>query len=400
MPSTRVEPVEPSAAVLPLLQRYVDIGGPLALGVLRPGLQVTISGLEHFPRQGPVLLLTNHASALDAGILMARIGRPIQFMVTQAGLHSGAGAKVFAAFGAIPKKKFNKDARAVKTLRRWRDVGAAVGLFPEGQRSWDGRTLPLIPGIEKLVRLVDAPMVTGRVLNADRVWPRWAAVPRTGRVHIELDAPQQFDRKTPMEDIRAAVERIRVDPERCQRWPVRGHLLAHGLGNLLFACPHCNAFDRSEERRSVFACRSCGASWTVSTENRLRRAGEDLSIVDAWQRAKDRLEPHWTADPVRFRRDGTVMESAPMRLFEMSEAEPVPVAEGRLKLREDALTVGDWRLPLERCVVTSVEFRRRLQFQDVDGRVFEAVMPEESVVKWEIIVPHWAQRAGAPVVVG
>lgn len=395
----RIEPVQPSPEAFNRMRWLLRLGRPIGEFIIGRNMTITTSGQETFPQEGAVLLVANHVCEIDPGMLLVRAGRPIQFMTSQSALVNDFQGRLIAAFGVIPKKKFQSDSKAVKLMVRWAQLGAAVGLFPEGQRSWDGHTLPPLPGIEKLVRLVGAPVVTARILNGARVWPRWAPKPRKGRVHIEFDAPHAFDKRTPPAQIlEHLVSHMKVDPLAQRDWPVRGTDLAVGLANLLHACPACNAIDVMQERGDVLGCPRCGASWTVTTELELRGAGGagDMLISEAWALLKERFAETWVADPARFARNGVVLESEPMTLLDTTDAEAVEVGKGRLQLTAEGLRLdnGTWSLPFEELVATTVEYTRRLAFFSSE-RIYEAVLPTESVVKWEWIVPHWHQRHGA-----
>jgi 1-acyl-sn-glycerol-3-phosphate acyltransferase len=391
MTRRRIEPVPPSEDALHRMQRILRIAGPVAKNAARLWFSLSIEGRENLPREGPVLLLSNHVTLPDAGLIIVMGKRPIQFMVSQAGMNDSLRARLIAPFGVIPKRKFAADSRAIKLMMRWREVGAAVGLFPEGERPWDGHTLPLITGTEKLVRLLKIPVVTARVINGARVWPRWATGPRKGRIHIEIDPPHSFDRETPLPVIREHVtSRITVDPDQTDDWVVRGRDLAVGLSNVLHACMSCGGIDALEEKGDHLVCRQCAHAWRVDTHNRLHgeNGGEDIRIAEAWALLKARFAEGWIADPARFQRDGTILESEPMTLLDVTETEPVVLARGRLRLTEAGLSVDDWVVPFSELKTVSVEFRRRLQF-GTDERLFEATIPTESVVKWEWIVKHW-----------
>ena len=390
----RVEPVPPSAEALLRMRRILRYAGPPAHALFRYGLGVTVtaSGTEHLPQEGPVFVLANHVTTPDAGFITVMGKRPIQFMVAKSAMVSDLRGRVLAQFGVIPKQKFASDSTAVKALLRWRELDAAVGLFPEGERSWDGHTLPLLPGIGKLVRLVKAPVVTVRVLNGHRVWPRWAEKARRGRVHLEFDEPVTFDRREKVEVIQQHVEdRLRVDPAEAPDWEVTGTRLAAGLKNLLHACPACNALDALQELDDTVRCASCGAAWTVDTHNRLSGHSE-LTVAEAWALVKERFAEHWVADPARFARDGTVLESEPAHLVDALALEPIELARGQLRLTPDTISLGDWSRPLSELKAVSVDFRRQLQFVTDDG-VAEAVLPTESCLKWEWITRHWMARA-------
>ncbi len=362
--------------------------------------QLSVEGRVNVPMEEPCLILANHVALTDPLSVLLTAPRYAQFMATQSLFNGGLG-RILAWWGVVPKKKFTVDAKAVRLLKGWTDSGSPVALFPEGQRTWDGHPLPLLDGIEKLVRLLGAPVVTARIYNADRVWPRWAPRPRRGRVHVIFDPPRTFERREDPRVVREYIqERIRVDPTDCPRFPVRGDNLAVGLSNVLFACPSCHAVEALREKGDRLGCQSCGGTWEVDTANRLRPegSGEVMSIADAYRAVRTVFaERDWVADLSRFEADGVVLESEPVQLHDVTDDSPVPVGTGRLRLTpQEVRLVGDteWAMPLEAVRSVSAEQRDRLYLFTKD-RCFEPIMTDESVVKWEHVSEHWRRKVHA-----
>jgi hypothetical protein len=59
---------------------------------------------------------------------------------------------------------------------------------------------------------------------------------------------------------------------------------------------------------------------------------------------------------------------------------------------EIRLDGADWALPLSEVAMANVENRRRLWIRSRDGRVFEPVLPDESVRKWEQFIRRHLPR--------
>ncbi len=359
--------------------------------------QLTTEGKDHVPLDQPSLILSNHSSLLDPLSILFTMPRYAQFMATQSLFESVLG-RILAWWGVVPKKKFTADTRSIRLLKGWTNAGSPVALFPEGQRTWDGRPIPLLEGVEKLVRLLDVPVVTARIYNGDRVWPRWAPRPRRGRVHVIYDPPLVFERRSDPKLIRETItQRIQVEPD-IHRYPVRGKDLAIGLANLLFACPTCGVVEALVELGNQISCVHCESRWRVDTQNMLSSVdgGSKLSISQAWDIVRKRLaQQNWVTDPVRFDQDGVIMESGELSLFDVSEDAPELIGTGRIKLTSEGLQLdgnSPWSLPFRELRSVSAEQRDRLYFV-TKNRCYEPVMPQESVVKWEFVTDHWLRQA-------
>ncbi len=370
--------------------------------VFRLGAWLRLGGVElrnahHLPVGTPALFLCNHVGMLDPAIAVASLGRPVHFMATQSlWMHPFYG-RVMNLFGIVPKKKFSADFNAIRMLRKWADIGATVGLYPEGERTWDGRPLPLVDGIGGLVRMLGIPVVTARVINGYRVWPRWAATPRRGLQVLELDPPMEFERRAKdaviVDHLRA---RLSVDAETGESFPVRGTNLAGGLRNLLFLCPACGQHECLREEGDTLRCSLCAASWVLGTDLWLRAAKEEQSLTIAQAADRERswlAERDFVAEPERFARDGVIVESEPCRVLDIGGDRSTEVARGRLRLYADRLEVPEtgWCLPLDKVNAITVDRTRSLQIRSADS-LFAPDIKVGSVLKWDWIGNHWRRK--------
>ena len=373
----------PSARNLALVRRRVRLWKPPFEAVTSRWVRLTVAGREALPRRQPFLFLANHSGFFDPPIMVRAAGEAVTILATESNFREGPIGRFFVHFGAVPKMKYTADARAIITLKRWADAGAHVGLFPEGERTWDGRRLPLVPGIEKLVRLLGLPLVTMRIYNGFRQSPRWAPRLRRGRIHVELDPPRQFDRRTPPAEIKRYLEeRITVDALGEPRFPVAGGALAQGIANVAWACPRCYLIDGLQELGSQLRCRGCAARWGVDCDGRLR--GRDGAASYTLPQVVDRIRAHYAAAPGAPGRD-PLPASEPMTLLDIRPRQPRVVGRGRLRLTRDELLVeGEqpWQLPVHQAEAITVDMRRRLTLR-AGQRYLEAVIPHESVLKWE-----------------
>ncbi len=117
--------------------------------------RLEVSGLEHLPLEGPVLLAGNHDSYWDP-ISVGIAGLPrrqIRALAKSSMWSQPLVGRVLDGMGQIPIERGKGDAgaidRAVEELR----AGACIGVFPEGTRSL-GRDLRARSGIGRLAEAV------------------------------------------------------------------------------------------------------------------------------------------------------------------------------------------------------------------------------------------------------
>jgi 1-acyl-sn-glycerol-3-phosphate acyltransferase len=138
-------------------------------------IRLRVEGKKNVPKRGPFILLVNHESFLDPLLVHAVCPR-LLFSMTK----STQFAKPFMRWLVIrlggcgfPTRRYRVDPQTVRVALRFLDEGRGVGIFPEGERSWDGRLQPLRLGTIRLVLKAGVPVILCGVTGAYDVWPRW-----------------------------------------------------------------------------------------------------------------------------------------------------------------------------------------------------------------------------------
>ncbi|MDK2881931.1 MAG: 1-acyl-sn-glycerol-3-phosphate acyltransferase [Bacillota bacterium] len=124
---------------------------------LTRGFQVT--GQEHFPEQGPVVLVANHASYLDPPALGVASPRRVYFMAKDELFQIPLFGRLLKGLGAFPVKRGTPDRRAFKRALEVLASGNVLGIFPEGTRSKTGELGPAEEGAAVLALRSGAPVV-------------------------------------------------------------------------------------------------------------------------------------------------------------------------------------------------------------------------------------------------
>src|SRR5580704_7615765 len=122
--------------------------------VLRVIFRVRSEGIGHVPRQGPVILASNHQSFIDSVFLPLVVRRRVTFVAKAEYFESWKIAWFFRALGMIPLKRGGgpASARALAAARDVLDGGGVLGIYPEGTRSPDGRLYKGHTGAARLSR--------------------------------------------------------------------------------------------------------------------------------------------------------------------------------------------------------------------------------------------------------
>ncbi len=162
--------------------------------------RVAVEGLANVPASGPALLAANHESFIDAPILQAFCPRVVHAMAKSTEFDAPLFGPLLRRLEAFPVRRFEVDPQAVRVALRTLRRGAVVSIYPEGERSWDGRLQPPRLGTLRLILKAGVPVIPCAVLGAYEVLPRWGGGVRRGPLTIRFGQPLRF----PQLDDRAA----------------------------------------------------------------------------------------------------------------------------------------------------------------------------------------------------
>lgn len=124
-------------------------------------VKITITGKEHIPTEGGVLLAINHLSFVDyimAGYPGAERGRLTRFVAKKEVFDHPVGGPVMRSFHHIAIDRADAQA-GIDTTRRYLDEGECVGMFPEGTISRSLELQPLKTGAVRMAAEADVPLV-------------------------------------------------------------------------------------------------------------------------------------------------------------------------------------------------------------------------------------------------
>jgi 1-acyl-sn-glycerol-3-phosphate acyltransferase len=188
-------------------------------------------GARHVPADGPLLIVANHQSHLDAPLIGAPITQRQLDYVARAGLYqSRVLAWIMAALNATPIKEQGSDTRAIKDVLARLEQGRAVFIFPEGSRSPDGSVAEFKRGVAVIVKRSRCPVVPVAIEGAFDAWPRTESLPRWfgGRIAVMYGRPIGHDELL-RDGAEAALERLHAEID-AMRLRLRAKLRAESDG--------------------------------------------------------------------------------------------------------------------------------------------------------------------------
>jgi 1-acyl-sn-glycerol-3-phosphate acyltransferase len=241
-------------------------------------------GNESLP-EPPFVLMSGHANFLDAFVLGSFSRSPIRYMANLEGV-APLKAGLARIVGCYGRRKGASDLAALRATFELSRSGEALGIFPEGDRSWDGASARIGAGSGKLVRRLGAPLVLAKQKGNYLAHPRWASRPRRGPWSVEFlvygaDELGRMSDALVQAIIAAAVEKNEIKDALREGRTFAGDGLAEGIGRLLWRCPVCGKADSIGGRGNEIGCARCGTRWELDANCRVSPRNAPLALHSA-----------------------------------------------------------------------------------------------------------------------
>lgn len=153
----------------PRAQKWFNIMLRYSYGLyLRYYFKISARGLGQIKALSPpYVLVPNHMGMLDPFMVNAFIPHPVHWVTSDGNMRSRAMKMLLSLVGSIPKSKSIPDMVTIGWIVEViRKRGGIVGIFAEGQASWDGHTQELAPATGKLLKLLKVPVVVAILKGA------------------------------------------------------------------------------------------------------------------------------------------------------------------------------------------------------------------------------------------
>ncbi|MGW8268549.1 MAG: lysophospholipid acyltransferase family protein, partial [Longimicrobiales bacterium] len=185
----------------------------VAKGLVSLGVRMDVEGLENIPATGPFFLVGNHQSVLDPILAQSACPRPVHTFTKSTQFSKPFFRWLTTRVNGIPTRRYRVDPQVVRVALRRLAEGKAVGVYPEGERSWDGTLQPFRQGTVRLLLRAGVPVVPCGISGSYDVWPRWSRKIKRRRAVLRFGTPLRWpamhDRRERDAALPAATEALR-----------------------------------------------------------------------------------------------------------------------------------------------------------------------------------------------
>lgn len=299
------------------------------------------------PEGGPFLIMANHAVNLDP-VLLGLAFPHMYFVASEHILSWGAASKLIVSLlHPIARKKGSVDALTVLEIRRRLNLGASIGIFPEGNRTMSGVTESIHPTTVKLVRSCKCGLITYRIKGGFLLNPRFSKKLRRGKTSgdiVNVYTKEDLAGMTDDEIYKAICEDLyenAFETQRKNNYRYKCKAPAKGMPTALYLCPECGSYCSLEGGDDYIRCKNCSMTAYYDEYGRLTGA-KSVSSYDEWfLMQKPSLEK--APETLVFRDGGVKISTVPEGEHER-KATPyteIIMDRKRLTLRGEECEIGE-----------------------------------------------------------
>jgi len=353
----------------------------------------------------PCLILSNHQTVFDQFSVAMGFNFGINYVGSDTLFRHGLLSRIMVLLTRpIPFSKGSSDIIALKNMMGVIKDGGCVCMFPSGNRSFYGDECRIVPGIGKLAKKFNVPLVLMQIRGGFNTIARWRASRNVGKVTAFVSRVVQVAELESMtaaevdDVIRRELGFDEFEWNRTAKVEYHGKRRAEYLESVLFYCPECGNMNgggggglRSEGNE--FLCLDCGAKVAINETGffeKIHRAEKIPDTILEWSRmqlnhVKGFDFSPYTEKPVFT--DGNVSLS----IAERARKEH-PIGNGTIELYADKLVICGQEFPLTE-ITSAIQGVRKLTLYYNDS-VYAVLAPHRTnLIKYMICAYHLRNKA-------
>lgn len=363
---------------------------------------------ELFSTRGPFLVLPNHTNQWDPFILSFIVPKPIHWVASDGAFRDTILKPFMLLGGAIPKIKEQSDLATLHGVKKATAMKHTTGIFPEGEQTWDGRSIQLIPATAKLIRHLKLPVLVPLIKGGYLTKPRWAWGIRRCRIEVHFKRLINSDEIKTMklseikQRLNDALFQDDYEWQKKTLAPIKGNRRAEHLELALYTCPGCERIGTLTSKNNDLKCQ-CGYEVHIDSYGffNFPAEGPTFNAPNDWMKWQNKLlisRIQRTIESANNDSDPVLMRDSSISLMKSRRAMPMQsIHHGEARLYENRIEVGEIgsrieTFPLKEISAVTTFKQQKFEFRFKQNQ-YRFAMPTRNIsgYKWEIAVKGLCQ---------
>jgi 1-acyl-sn-glycerol-3-phosphate acyltransferase len=330
---------------------------------------------ENIPDSSPYFIISAHRNYFDPFFISYTLPHMVKHICTYEMFRGRIKSAIFKLMGAIPKKRYKTDQQSNRLLIKALIDGYAIGLFPEGGRSWTGEMRSLKPETLRLLQhYYKIPILPVRLEGNYHSWPRWSNGLLKADLKVVFGEPFSLNPGMELEEINSILKsKICNRPEIEETITCRSKNRIGKLSIVIYRCPNCNAIEALKEiPPDNLLCNSCKKLFVLQPDLKLTYSIDNESHTESihsiYQKIKIRESDLGKLSGKLTRPSDSPVISNAETLIYISTGQYWDEKGSTFKLT----MIGEILLTNQRILITSGENEFTLNLMDIDAVTIES----------------------------
>lgn len=233
--------------------------------------------IEKCKEKRQFLVISNHQTTFDQFFLGLGFKKHLYYVTNDDIFSNGFVSKLISFLvKPIPIKKGTADVKAVMDCMRIAKEGGSIAIFPEGNRTYSGRTGAIKDTIAPFAKALKLPIAIYHIKGGYGVQPRWSDKTRGGKMTAGVSEIIEYDDYKNLSDSELydlICKKLYIDEARLDiEYPSKKS--AEYLERAMYYCPVCKDFGAWKSQGTISRCEKCG------TEIKYLATKEILGVKD------------------------------------------------------------------------------------------------------------------------